>query len=291
LGTVLDDLTDVQDATFRLLESGHAKPSQVRDLYLLAALQSGMLAKASHDLGDPQSAMMQARTAVVCAEQAEHQGMRAWVRGLQSLISYWADRPEDALHYARQGASTSRDLRGSVNVWLAGLEARAAALLGDAETVHQANRRAEELRERTVPDDLDVLGGNFYFSQAKQAYYDVEACVLLGDGNANLVRRAEEAVRGFSDANDPHWAFGDLAGTQSDLALACLSTGDLDGAAEAVRPVLDLLPSRRTAGIIGSAQRVRTSLMRGPVRDALAARELREEIGVFSSRPTLALPS
>jgi hypothetical protein len=72
LAHILDDLTRLQDTTFRLLESGRAKPSQVRDLYLLAALESGMLAKASHDLGDPQSAMMQARTAAVCAEQAEH---------------------------------------------------------------------------------------------------------------------------------------------------------------------------------------------------------------------------
>ena len=103
------------------------------------------------------------------------------------------------------------------------------------------------------------------------------------------MRRAEDAVRGFSDTNAPHWAFGDLAGTQSDLALAHLYTGNLDGAAEAVQPVLDLPPNQRNAGIIGSVQRVRTSLMRGPVRDALAARELREEITAFSSRPTLAL--
>ncbi|MFE5117829.1 hypothetical protein [Streptomyces sp. NPDC056669] len=291
LGMILDDLTHIQDETFRLLESGHARPSQIRDLYLLASLQSGMLAKAAHDLGDPQSAMMQARTAAVCADQAEHQGMAAWVRGLQSLISYWADRPEDALHYARKGTSAGGNLRGSVNVWLAGLEARAAALLGDAESVHAANRRAADLRERTLPDDLDALGGNFLFPQVKQAYYEVEACVLLGDGNAHLVARAEEAVHGFSDPNDPYWAFGDLAGTQSDLALARLSTGDLDGAVEAVQPVLDLPPNQRNAGIIGSVQRVRSSLMRGMVRDAAAARELRAEIEVFSSRPALALPN
>ncbi|MFI1257166.1 hypothetical protein ACH4U6_25770 [Streptomyces netropsis] len=291
LATVLDDLTHIQDETFRLLESGRAKPSQIRDLYLLAALESGMLAKASHDLGDPQSAMMQARTAAVCADQAEHRGMSTWVRGLQSLISYWADRPEDALHYARRGTSMGADLRGSVTVWLAGLEARAAALLGDTETVHAANRRAEELREHTQADDLDTVGGNFRFPQVRQDYYTVEACVLLGDGDANLVRRTEQAAQGFSDVNDPHWAFGDQAGAQSDLALARLYTGDLDGAAEAVRPVLDLPPNQRNAGIIGSVQRVRASLTHGPVRNALTARELCEEIAVFSSRPALALPN
>lgn len=290
VGTILDDLAYIQNATFRLLESGRAKPSQVRDLYLLAALQSAMLSKASHDLGDPQSAMMQARTAAVCADQAEHQGMRAWVRGLQSAISYWAQRSEDALHYARQGAAIGADLRGSVMVSLAAQEARAAALQGDAETVHVATRRAEELRERTSPDDLDALGGNFFFPQIRQAYFSVEAEVLLGDSDANLVRRAEEAVRCLSDSSNSHWAFGSEAGSQSSLALARLHVGDLEGAADAVHPVLDLPPSHRIAGIIGSIQRVRASLMRGPHRDAVTARELREEIEVFSSRPALALP-
>jgi hypothetical protein len=290
VGTILDDLAYIQDATFRLLESGRAKPSQVRDLYLLASLQSGMLSKASHDLGDSQSAVMQARTAAVCADQAEHQTMRAWVRGLQSAISYWAERPEDALHYARQGVAIGSNLRGSVMVWLAVQEARAAALLGDAETVHAANCRAEELRERTLADDLDALGGNFHFPQIRQNYFSVEANVMLGDSNANLVRRAEEAVRGFSDTNDPHWAFGSEAGAQSNLALARLHMGDLEGAAEAVHPVLDLPPSHRIAGIIGSVQRVQASLMHGPHRDAITARELREEIAAFSSRRALALP-
>ncbi|WP_234330391.1 hypothetical protein [Streptomyces acidiscabies] len=290
LGTILDDLTSIQDETFRLLESGQARPSQFRDLYLLASLESGMLAKAGHDLGDPRSAMMQARTAAVCAAQAEHEGMRAWVKGLQSLISYWADRPEDAFHYAREGATAGEGCRGSVTIWLAGLEARAAALLGNEAAVLAANGRAEELREHVIPDDLDALGGNFVFPQVRQAYYTVEACVLLGSGDEGLVRRAEEAVRDLSDPDHSHWAFGDQAGVQSDLALARLYTGDLDGAAEAVKPVLGLPPGQRNAGIIGSVQRVRGVLRDKKLRDAPAARALSEEITAFSSRPTLALP-
>jgi hypothetical protein len=42
--------------------------------------------KASHDLADPHAAMLQARTAVLCADQADHDGLRAWLRGLQSLV-------------------------------------------------------------------------------------------------------------------------------------------------------------------------------------------------------------
>ncbi|MFE0631237.1 hypothetical protein ACFW3D_30320 [Streptomyces sp. NPDC058864] len=287
LGTILHDLTDLQDRTFRLLESGRAKPAQHRDLYLLAAVLSGMLAKASHDLRDPRSAMMQARTAAVCAEQADHTAMSAWVLGLQSLISY---RPDDALHYARKGSVAGVDVHGSVGVWLASLEARAAAALGDAATVETANHRATALRDRTTPDDLDAFGGHFTFPTIRQDYYAVEARVLLGQGNAELVRSAESAVRGFANHGDPNWAFGDEAGARTNLALARLYLDDLDGAAEAVHPVLDLPAAQRNAPIISSVERVRTSLTCGPVRDAATARELREEITAFASRPALALP-
>jgi hypothetical protein len=52
----------------------------------------GLLAKASHDLAEPYAAMAQARTAYLCADNTDHDGLRAWLRGLQSLIAYWAGR-------------------------------------------------------------------------------------------------------------------------------------------------------------------------------------------------------
>ncbi len=289
LGTVLDDLISVQDETFRLLESGRARPVQLRDLYLIAALSSGMLAKAGHDLGDPSAAMMQARTAAVCADKAEHPAMGAWVRGLQSLISYWAERPTDALHYARQGQAGATSQNGTVTVWLYSLEACAASLLGDADTVTQATQRAADMREATVPDDLDALGGLFTFPRIRQDYYDVEAHVLLGHGDAQLLRRATQAADGSNDPDHTNWSFGPAAGARTNLALARLYTGDLDGAAEAVRPVLDLPADQHNAGIIHSARRVRTALLQPAFLDVPLARELREEIETFS-RPTLALP-
>ncbi|WP_330172458.1 hypothetical protein OG875_01935 [Streptomyces sp. NBC_01498] len=54
-------------------------------------------------MGDSRTAVTQARTAGFCARQSEHPGLIALVDGLQSFISYWANRPEDALHYARKG--------------------------------------------------------------------------------------------------------------------------------------------------------------------------------------------
>lgn len=171
-----------------------------------------------------------------------------------------------------------------MTVWLPSLEGRAAALLGDAANTRAATQRAERLSEQVIPDDLDQLGGLLTFPEAKQLYYAVETEVLLKNGDARITARAEEAVRAFRDTSAPHWAFGDQAGSECNLALVRLYSEDVDGAADAIRPVLDLGPEMCNKGIVVSAQRVKRALTQGPVRDALVARDLRQEIEAYEPR-------
>nr|WP_240673419.1 hypothetical protein [Streptomyces sp. S10(2018)] len=281
LSLIWDDLLETQDQVFRLLEGGRVRPSQLRDLNVKGAVLSFLVAKGFHDMENPLQAMTMTRVAAACARDAEHTGLIALTDGLKSLIAYWADKPEDAYHYADKGAATAADMRGTVGLWLLGLQARAAAVLGDEETVRTANETAASRREQVVHDDLDELGGLFTYAPEKQLYYAVEAQTLLGHGNARLVAQAEEAVHGFSDPTAPNWAFGDLAGAQCDLALVRLFNGDVDGACAAIRPVLDLPASHRNNGIIVSAWRVRQALMGGSTRTSVAARDLRAEIEAF----------
>ncbi|MFI5859772.1 hypothetical protein [Streptomyces parvulus] len=281
LSLIWDDLLETQDQVFRLLEGGRVRPSQLRDLNVKGAVLSFLVAKGFHDMENPLQAMTMTRVAAACARDAEHTGLIALTDGLKSLIAYWADKPEDAYHYADKGAATAADMRGTVGLWLLGLQARAAAVLGDEETVRTANEMAASRREQVVHDDLDELGGLFTYAPEKQLYYAVEAQALLGHGNARLVAQAEEAVHGFSDPTAPNWAFGDLAGAQCDLALVRLFSGDVDGACAAIRPVLDLPASHRNNGIIVSAWRVRQALMGGSTRTSVAARDLRAEIEAF----------
>ncbi|MFH9467114.1 hypothetical protein ACH4LT_07430 [Streptomyces clavifer] len=288
LSEIWEDLANAQEDTFRILEGGRARPSQLRDLHFMATVLTFLMAKGSHDMGESKVALHQARVAAFCAKEAEHTGLMAVVDGLKSLISYWAGRPDDALHYARQGATYAPNQRGTVSVWLPGLEARAAALLGDEGAVGAANQRAESLRELVVADDLDALGGLLTYPELKQLYYVVESEVLLGHGDTQLAARAEEAVRGFSDREQSHWAFGDLAGSQCNLALVRLYAEDLDGAAAAIRPVLDLAPGLRNNGIVRSAERVRSALGRNSMSATALAGDLRTEIGMYEpSRPAL----
>ncbi|MFJ9774053.1 hypothetical protein ACIRVF_22905 [Kitasatospora sp. NPDC101157] len=181
LPTLLGDLVEVQDLTFRLLEHGRVKPLQARELYLLAGITSGMLAKASHDLGNPSAAMMQARTAFVCADNADHHAMRAWVRSLQSLISYWAGRPAEAADYADLGQAAAGSVRGTTSVWLACLSARAHALLGDGEATRAAIQRAEDARAVL---DLPIEQRNFGITSSAQR---VHAALASGGRRATGV--------------------------------------------------------------------------------------------------------
>ncbi|MFI1443201.1 hypothetical protein [Streptomyces fructofermentans] len=288
LAVIWEDLLETQDQVFRLLEGGRVRPSQLRDLNMKASVLSFLVAKGFNDMEVPHQAMTMTRVAASCAKDAEHPGLISLTHGLKSLIAYWADKPEDAYHYASQGAAISANLRGTVSLWLLGLQSRAAARLGNEEIVRKAILEATERREHVQPDDLDALGGLFTYAPEKQLYYEVESGALLGNGDAQLHVQAEQAVQGFTDPHSPNWAFGDLAGAQCDLALIRLFGTDVDGAAEAIRPVLDLPASHRNNGIVVSALRVRQELMSGPARTAVVARDLRAEIEAFpASRPAL----
>ncbi|MDI5966784.1 hypothetical protein POF50_017985 [Streptomyces sp. SL13] len=287
LTTLLGDLVEMQDLSFRLLEQGRVQPRQARELYLLSAITSGMLAKASHDLGDTYSAMTQARTAYVCADNADHPAMRAWVRGLQSLITYWAGRHQDAAHYAALG--TGMPTTGTTAVWLAGLHARASAALGDADTARASIHRAEEARAAVTRDDLDDFSGIMTFSEPRRLYYAADTLAWLPHA-PDAERAARAAVTAYEQATPQEWAFGDQAGSQTDLALARVRAGTLDGVADALRPVLDLPAEQRINGVVASVRQIHTALRDPRWLDAAEARAVRGEIEAFTATPAAALP-
>ncbi|MFJ9752607.1 hypothetical protein [Streptomyces chartreusis] len=169
LSVIWDDLLETQDQVFRLLDGRRVRPSQLRDLNFKAAVLSFLVAKGFNDMEVPHHAMTMTRVAASCAKDAEHAGLIALTDGLKSLIAYWADRPGDVHHYASQGAETAGGLRGTVGLWLLGLQARAAAILGDEETVRAANQQAAERREHVIPDDLDQLGGLFTYAPPRSS--------------------------------------------------------------------------------------------------------------------------
>jgi tetratricopeptide (TPR) repeat protein len=277
-------LATTQQTLFTLLE-GRQPLAQTRRLLLLAGVTGGLLAKIAHDLGDPHTAMTQARTAFLCADNADHDGMRAWIRGLQSLIAYWAGRYHEAVRYAQHGAEFAA--HGTTSVWLPANEARAWAALGNPEQAQAAIDRGQAARATSRPDEIDELGGLCTFSAARQLYYAADALVWLPDLARQAQARAEQAVAAYADPDAPDWAFGDAAGSATDLAVARIRRGDLDGATAALEPVLALPAEQRINGIVTSVRHVYTALTGAPA--AAGARELAERIEDFTATPVRAL--
>lgn len=289
LSEILGELVAAQDNTFALLEQ-RQRPGDVRQLYLLAGVTGGLLAKASHDLAEPHAAMTQARAAFVCAETAGHDGLCAWLRGLQSLVTYWAGNYQTSLRYAQDGSEYVQSGRGTTAVWLPLNEARAWAALGNSAESKRAIARAENALETVQPDELDELGGICTFGQVRGLYYAADALSWLPSEAAAAEDYASRAVEAYRDRTNPEWAFGDQAGSYCDLAIARVMQGELEGAAEALAPALELPIVRRTNGIVRAVTNVTDAIRNSPLALDPAAAEIRESVEEFSGKQLSGLP-
>jgi hypothetical protein len=99
------------------------------------------------------------------------------------------------------------------------------------------------------------------FSRPRQLYYAADALVWGGAAEASRAERlAVEALAAYDLAPAVERAFGDESGTRCDLAISRIAQGNLDGAAEAMAPVLELPVSQRIHGIVSSVDNVRRAL-------------------------------
>lgn len=280
---LIGDLVALQDNIFTLLE-GRQRPEQSKDLYVIAAIASGMLAKASHDLARPYDAVSQARTMFVCAENAGHVPLQAWARGQQSLTAYWTGRHEEAARLAAGGAVLlGGHHTGSVAAWLPSLEARAHAQLNRPDAARAAMRRAADARDATATDEIDSVGGTFTFPLAKQRYYAAGTHVHLDGGDSTAVTEATASI-GLFESGD--WrSFADEAGVRGELALAHLHAGDVDGAQETMTEVLALEPNRRIRGLVTTVERLHVALCDPRFFASPVAKDLRDEIEAYVRIP------
>lgn len=276
---LVPNLIRVQGELMELIETPRPNPSHLRTLYFLTSVTSGLVAKSSHDLGRPIAAMTQARTAMLCAEQADHYGLRAWISGLQSMFAYWAGRPRDAVRYAQRGSDYASRTGSSAAVWLNVSESRAWAALGRADETRAAIARSESAMEAVRPDDLDELGGLCQFTRSRQLYYAADALAWLPSEAGEAERYGQAAVDAYATHGDD-WAFSDEAGAMSDLAIARVRRGEIAGATAAIAPVLELAPDQRINGIVSSVGRVHDAVVASGI-DSDEAGELQDRIEDF----------
>src|SRR5258708_6074511 len=134
-----------------------------------------------------------------------------------------------------------------------------------------------------------------YFSPARQLYYAADACASLPESvfGPDIRVRAEAfavgAVAAYQNASEAERSFGDQAGAMTDLAITRVRANDIEGASEAISPVLELSAPQRINGILRSMSGVHRALSASSAASS-AACDLQEAIEDYCRAPAPALP-
>lgn len=288
LPRLIADLADLQDMAFTLVEGRHP-PNQSRDLHFVAGVASGLMAKASLDMANPRAAMTLARAALLCADRAGHASLASKIISWQALTAYWAGWPRQAVEYVQQANRLGAG--GYISIFLPAVEARAHAVLGDRDATATALRAAQDAADHYEASDLDELGGLFAFPPCRQAYFSAEAHVLLDAASPEAVRAADAAVQAMAAAPPEERYYANEASASAHQAVTRIATGDLDGALEAMEPVLNLAPDRRNQDVVVSVMRAHRQLRLLGRTLPVQGRDLQVQIEQFArARPQAITP-
>lgn len=202
------------------------------------------------------------------------------IRGWQAVITYWANRPHDTVRYAQAGVPFAQAACNTTLVWLAAVEARAWARLGNDAKACELVELAERMRDQVRPDELDALGGVCSFDRSRQLYAAADSMSWLTRQPKLRRKYCEEAVAAYRDSTAPDWSFAYQAGSHAALAIERIGIGELDGAAQAMACVFELPAPLRINTVIQSVQRVRSALNSSPL--AGGRPELAERLRLFA---------
>ncbi|KAB2588159.1 helix-turn-helix domain-containing protein [Streptomyces arboris] len=253
---MMDRAHVLREDAFERIRSGHHRPADRSDLYVAAGRLSGVLAYALLDLGDATEALIHADAAGRCAEYAGDAELAAWVAGTKSLIARFQGDYGKALAFVRDGYQWVGDGRGTGEARLRCGEAQCLANLGNSKAANNALDGAEVARERIRRGDS--VGGLFGFSQAKQSYYAGSSLIWLQGGHdAERAAREAAAAIGLWQAGPQHErSLDDERLAYIYLATARVQLDDVEGAADAISPVLSLPAEEQISWIAKRADRL-----------------------------------
>ncbi|TLP57844.1 helix-turn-helix transcriptional regulator [Microbispora tritici] len=242
----------LRDRSFALAQQSR-RPSYARDLYLVTAWSCAILANASFDLGAVAPAFTQTRAALHLGDLCDHNGVQVWVRGLQALVAFWDDRPDEAIAYAESALERPAEA-GTATVRIEAIYARALALQGRDQESGRALARVERARDRVTEtgNPLDGPGGMADFPRAKELYWRANTYLLTGNPQRlpDAEASAMESVHLYTETNAVSPRPGELCHARLDLASARWGSGHPEGAEQQVGAVVETLQTRYVESVV-----------------------------------------
>jgi len=260
---------------FTLLEQ-RVFPKQEQQLYGFAARTCGYLAGASSDFyGRYDAAADHIRAARRFADVAGFAELRAWVLGLQSGVLFWHG------DFARAASLAERSLELAVTrsgvMRATSMRARALARLGNIDELHSVIYASES---SSFDNRSDEENGMILFSETNHL-----RCI----GTANLwAGESQKAQEQLTHALRSYLAevpanFATIATIRADIATSFLNQRDVEGAAEALTPLLEVEPGLRLEGAMRRMRSLRATLEAPAYSSSSAARGLQDQIDSFLS--------
>ncbi|MCD0449459.1 hypothetical protein LO762_09685 [Actinocorallia sp. API 0066] len=258
------------------LLQGRQSPAHSRDLYLINARLSSILAWMAGDLGAYGAAGEHASAAWMAANLAEHPGALTWVRATQSKLAYWSGAFADSADLAADGLTYPGTDGGVLLLHL--LEARAYARMGAVNAADGALRAWRSARERGT--GADEVGGVLGLSMAQQHY--LAGSVLLELRQPGDALGETRTALGLFETAPPMERFlGAEACARLDAVRACLDTRNLDGVEAELAPILAIEPDQRLDTLSTGLRLVQRDLAAPHYRDTPVARDLQGAISSF----------
>ncbi|MGW7679640.1 hypothetical protein ACWGID_02805 [Kribbella sp. NPDC054772] len=267
----------IRNRAFNLL-AGNQAPRQSRDLYSAAGWAITLLAWMSVDLGRPDVAEAHTRTAWACAEAADHDALRGWIRATQHTAAFWQDDFARAATYAEDGL---RYAAGTARLFLASAASVDLARAGRPDKARELLDVARTLNVRPAESEP---GGVLLCTPERAEGFWADTYLAFGEAQ-RTADHADHSVALFEAAPYPLRNLGSERMARLQQAKARLLLGELDGALEAVEPVLDIPMEYRVRPLIQRVAEV--AALTSPYARSSTGRMLRDRIAEFTQRPAL----
>ena len=267
----------IRDRAFKLL-AGRQPPNQTRDLYAAAGWSLTLLAWMSVDLGRPDVAESHTRTGWACAEGADHDELRAWVRATQHTAAFWQDDFSRAADYAEDGLQYAG---GTSAVFLASVVALDLARTG---RIDRAREALDNAKRTVINPEVSELGGPFLCTPERAEGIWSDAHLSLGEAQFTL-DHADRGVALFESAPHASRNYGSERMVRLQQVKGRLDIGELDGAVEALAAILGTPAEYRVRRLIHRISEVAAITRTERYAAEPKARAMHEGIREFVRRP------